>query len=203
MLFILHRVVFTFFFFFVYKLQGKIYEWEVFPRSQKHIFSLNFKIQDLLNISQVYKVNNMMCNYYNTYYIHALIKQRNITNGSTQSFIFDPSSKHQTLDVLFTRRHMHTSDTDTQVHMHNRTATYMKNQNQNSSKHINLLCRWKHYNIYKNVHVTTLNEGYNRPPYIFAASVENKNKKSMFFLFYTEEESFPKSLRVNLLQQDA
>ena len=38
MLFILHRVVFTIFW---YKLQGKICEWEVFPRSQKHIFSLN------------------------------------------------------------------------------------------------------------------------------------------------------------------
>ena len=34
-----------------------------------------FKIQNLsLNISQVYKVNNMRCNYYNSYYIHALIK---------------------------------------------------------------------------------------------------------------------------------
>ena len=39
-------------------------------------------------------------------------------------------------------------------------------------------------------------------PYILAASAENKNKKSMF-LFYTEEESLPKSLRVILLQQDA
>ena len=37
-LFILHRVVFTIFF---NKLQGKICEWEVFPRSQKHIFSWN------------------------------------------------------------------------------------------------------------------------------------------------------------------
>ena len=52
-------------------------------------------------------------------------------NGSTQSCIFDPSSKHQTLDVPFTRRHMHMSDTDIHVHMHNRTATYMNNQNQN------------------------------------------------------------------------
>ena len=103
---------------------------------------------------QVYKVNNMRCNYYNSYYIHALIKQRNKTNGSTQSCIFDPSSKHQTLDVPFTRRHMHTSDTDTHAHMHNRTATYMNNQNQNSSKHINCLCRRKHYNIYNNTHVT-------------------------------------------------
>ena len=64
-------------------------------------------------------------------------KTRNKTDWSTQSCIFDPSSKHQTLDVPFTRRHMHTSDTDTHVHMHNRTATYMNNQNQNSSKHIN------------------------------------------------------------------
>ena len=32
----------------------------------------------------------MRCNYYNSYYIHALIKQRNKTNGSTQSCIFDP-----------------------------------------------------------------------------------------------------------------
>ena len=96
---------------------------------------MNIKIQDLLNSFQVYKVNNMRCNYYNSYYIHALIKQRNKTNGSTQSCIFDPSSKHQTLDVPFIRRHMHTSDTDTHLHMHNRTATYMSNQNQNSSKH--------------------------------------------------------------------
>ena len=36
MLFILHRVVFTIFW--GYKLQGKICEWEVFSRSQKHIF---------------------------------------------------------------------------------------------------------------------------------------------------------------------
>ena len=36
MFFILHRVVFTFFL--GYKLQGKICEWEVFSRSQKHIF---------------------------------------------------------------------------------------------------------------------------------------------------------------------
>ena len=72
------------------------------------------KIQDLLNISQVYNVNNMRCNYYNSYYMYALIKQGNKTNGSTQSCIFDPSSKHQTLDVPFIRRHMHTSDTDTQ-----------------------------------------------------------------------------------------
>ena len=50
--------------------------------------------------------------------------------------------------------------------------------------------------------LSTLNESYNRPPYILAASAENKNKKSMF-LFYTEEESLPKSLRVILLQQDA
>ena len=98
-------------------------------------FPLRF--QDLFNISPVYKVNNMRCNYYNSYYIHALIKQRNKTNGSTQSCIFDPSSKHQTLDVPFTRRHMHTSDTDTHLHTHTRTATYMNNQNQNSSKHIN------------------------------------------------------------------
>ena len=28
-----------------------------------------FKSQDLLNISQVYKVNNMRCNYYNSYYM--------------------------------------------------------------------------------------------------------------------------------------
>ena len=92
-----------------------------------------FKIQDLFNISQVYKVNNMRCNYYNNYYIHTLIKQRKQINGSTQSCIFDPSFKHQTLDVPFTRRHRHTSDTDTHVHMHYRTATYMNNQNQNSS----------------------------------------------------------------------
>ena len=110
--------------------------------------------QDLLNISQVYKVNNMRYNYYNSYYIHALIKQRNKTNGSTQSCIFDSSSKHQTLDVPFTRRHMHTSDTDTHVYMHNRIAKYLNNQNQNSSKHMNLSCRWKHNNIYNNKHVT-------------------------------------------------
>ena len=42
-------------------------------------------------------------------------------NGRTQACIFDPSSKQQTLDVPFTRRHMRTSDTDTHVHMHNRT----------------------------------------------------------------------------------
>ena len=28
----------------------------------------------------------------------------------------------------------------------------------------------------------TPNESYNRPPYILAASAENKNKKSMFFI---------------------
>ena len=125
-----------------------------------HPTLLSYKIQDfqdLLNISQVYKVNNMRCNYYNIYYIHALIKQRNKTNGSTQSCIFDPSSKHQTLDAPFTRRRMHTSDTDTYVHMHNRTATYISNQNQNSSKHINFLCRRKHNNIYNNTHVTYVN----------------------------------------------
>ena len=56
----------------------------------------------------------------------------------------------------------------------------------------------------KNIHVAclsivltklvkyTFNESYNRPPYILAASTENENKKSMFFLFYTEEESLPK-----------
>ena len=97
--------------------------------------------QDLLNISQVNKVNNMRCNYNNSYYIHALRKQRDKTNGSTQSCIFDPSSKLQTFDVPFTRRHMHKSDTDSHVHMHNRTATCMNNQNQNSSKHIFFSCR--------------------------------------------------------------
>ena len=91
----------------------------------------------------------MRCNYYNSYYIHALIKQRNKTNGSTQSCIFDQSSKHQTLDVPFTRRHVHTSDTDTQVHMHNRTATYMSNQNQNSSKHI-------HFYVGENIIIYTI-----------------------------------------------
>ena len=64
--------------------------------------------------------------------------------------------KHQTLDVPFTRRHMHTSDTDTHVHMHNRTATYMNNQNQNSSKHINFLCGWKYNNKYNKTHVTSV-----------------------------------------------
>ena len=93
----------------------------------------------------------MRCTYYNSYYIYALIKQRNKTNGSTQSCIFDPSSKHQTLDVPFIRRHMHTSDTDTHVHMRNRTTTYMNNQNQNSSKHINFLCRRKHNNKHNNM----------------------------------------------------
>ena len=100
----------------------------------------------------------MRCNYYNCYYIHALIKQRNKTNGSTQSCIFDPSSKHQTLDVPFTRRHMHTSDTDTQVHTQNRTATCMNNQNQNSSKHINfyvgeniIICTIIHMLLYVNL----------------------------------------------------
>ena len=112
-----------------------------------------FKIQDLFNVSQVYKVNNMMCSYYNSYYIHALIKQRNKTNGRTQSCIFDPSSKHQTLDVPFTRRHMHTSDTDTHVHMHNRTATYKNNQNQNSSKHINFLYVGENIIIYTIIHM--------------------------------------------------
>ena len=104
--------------------------------SSKHANSwalsdLRFKI--LLHISQFYKVNKMRCNYYNSYYIHALIKQRNKRNGSTQSCIFDPSSKHQTLDAPFTRGHMHTSDTDTNIHMSTRTATYMKNQNQAST----------------------------------------------------------------------
>ena len=30
----------------------------------------------------------------------------------------------------------------------------------------------------------TLNESYNRPPYILAASSENRNKKSMFSILY-------------------
>ena len=30
----------------------------------------------------------------------------------------------------------------------------------------------------------TLNESYNRPPYILAASSENKSKKSMVFILY-------------------
>ena len=94
----------------------------------------------------------MRCNYYNSYYIHALMKQRNKTNGSTHFCISDPSSKHQTLDVPFTCRHMHTSGTDTHVHMHNGTATCMNNQNQNSSNHINLSCRWKYNKIYNNTH---------------------------------------------------
>ena len=85
----------------------------------------------------------MRYNYYNSYYIQALIKQRNKTNGSTQSCIFDPSSKHQTLDVPFTRRHMHTSDTDTHVHMRNRTATYMKKKLDINE----LLIHWKTINI--------------------------------------------------------
>ena len=33
------------------------------------------RFQNLLNIAQVYKINNMRYNYYNSYYIHALIKQ--------------------------------------------------------------------------------------------------------------------------------
>ena len=47
-------------------------------------------IQDsniLLNISRVYKINNMRCNYFNSYYIRALIKPRNKWNGSTHSCI--------------------------------------------------------------------------------------------------------------------
>ena len=108
------------------------------PKKHSRILvTMAIKISWFISISQIYKVNNMRCNYYNSYFIHTLIKQRNKTaNGSTQSCIFYPSSKHQTLDVPFTRRHMHTSDTDTHVHMHNHTATYMSNPNQNSSKHI-------------------------------------------------------------------
>ena len=56
-------------------------------------------------------------------YIHALIKQRNKRNGSTQSCIFDPSSKPKlsmSLSPADTRTH--TSDTDTHVHIHERTA---------------------------------------------------------------------------------
>ena len=48
----------------------------------------------------------------------------------------------------------------------------------------------------------TLNESYNRLLYILAASAENKNKKSMIFI-YIEEKSLSKSFRVILLQQDA
>ena len=49
----------------------------------------------------------------------------------------------------------------------------------------------------------TLNESYNRPPYILAASSENKKTRNQRYLFYTKEEFLPKSLRVILLQQDA
>ena len=40
------------------------------------------------------------------------------------------------------------------------------------------------YLIYINACVHTLNESYNRSPYILAASSENKNKKSVVFILY-------------------
>ena len=78
-----------------------------------------------------------------------------INEKKQRTCILVPSSKHQTLDASFTRRHMRRSDTDTDTHIHIRTATYMNNRNQNSSKPI-LSCtlyRWKHYNIYNNTQV--------------------------------------------------
>ena len=46
--------------------------------------------------------------------------------------------------------------------------------------------------------LNTRHESYSCPSYILAASSENKNKKSMFFILYNR-----KPLRVILFKQDA
>ena len=76
------------------------------------------RFQDLLNISLVYKVNSMRCNYYNSYYIYALIKQKEWEHTILHfRSIFQIRNSRCPV-------HTQTSDTDTHVHMHKLTATY-------------------------------------------------------------------------------
>ena len=89
-------------------------------------------------------VNNMRCNYYNSYSISAFIKQRNIMNGNTQSCIYYP---------IHAQTHEHTRH----GHPHAHTQCVMHNyRNQNSSIQFNLSYshdKWKHNHIYSHIHV--------------------------------------------------
>ena len=128
--------------------------WEIFRRSMapnsegsvsrfiKHLSGLNSKQHEV--------------HYYNSYYIHTLIKQRNKTNGSTQSCLFDPTFKHQTLDVPFTRRHIHTSDMDTHVHICTIALQHIRIIKIKIQANTLIFCVGENIIIYTIIHVTSV-----------------------------------------------